>query len=100
MDRTLSETKDRTTRIESDVTSWQAAMADGSAKLEEVRREVAGQKAQLSDCCPKLKKDSADLQRKLAKLNVGVPRERETYGANPSYAAENATDLGADSDFE
>jgi chromosome segregation ATPase len=64
----LAETKERTSRIESDVTSLRVAMADGNAKLEEVRREVAGQKAQLSDCCPKVKKDLTDLQQELATL--------------------------------
>jgi hypothetical protein len=48
-------------------------MADGRAKLDEVRREVAGQKAQLSDCSPKVKKDLANLERELATLK-GVMR--------------------------
>jgi hypothetical protein len=38
-------------------------LAEGSAKIEEVRREVAGQKAQLSDYCPKVKNDLTNLER-------------------------------------
>jgi hypothetical protein len=43
-------------------------MADGGAKVEEVRREVAGLKAQLSECCRKGKKDLTNLEQELAKL--------------------------------
>jgi hypothetical protein len=43
-------------------------MADGSARVEEVRREVVGLKAELPDCCPKAKKDLANLEHELAKL--------------------------------
>jgi chromosome segregation ATPase len=64
----LAETKDRISRVESDVAGLRAAMADGSAKPEEVRREVAGQKAQLSNYCPKVKNDLANLERELATL--------------------------------
>jgi predicted nucleic acid-binding Zn-ribbon protein len=64
----LAETKDRTSRVESDVAGLREAMADGSAKVEEVRREVVGVKAQLWDCCPKVKHDLANLERELAKL--------------------------------
>jgi hypothetical protein len=190
----LAEAKDRTSRVESDVTSLRAAMADNSEKVEEVRPEVAGLKAQFSDYCPKVNQDSANLERELATLkeemratkpkaeplapptaDVTVPAapassapakpapklapvkvspppappkrgkqfppsvkkggqfevpdririiahltrecggnvqdrrivdvtsacfENETYGANPSYSEENATDLGADLYFQ
>jgi hypothetical protein len=45
----LAETKDRTSRVESDAAGLCATMADGSPKVEEVRREVAGLKAELLD---------------------------------------------------
>jgi hypothetical protein len=44
-------------------------MAHESAKVEEIGREVAGLKAQLSNCCPKVKKDLANLERELPELN-------------------------------
>jgi hypothetical protein len=47
----LAETKDRTSRVESCVAGLRAA------KAEEVPRKVAGLEAELSDCCPKVKKD-------------------------------------------
>jgi uncharacterized protein involved in exopolysaccharide biosynthesis len=62
------ETMDRTSRVESDVAGQRAAIADGSTKVEEVQREVAGLKAQVSDC-PKVKHDLANLERELATLN-------------------------------
>jgi hypothetical protein len=45
----LAETKDRTSRVESDVAGLRIAMTDGSAKIEEVWREVAGLKVRLRD---------------------------------------------------
>jgi hypothetical protein len=42
-------------------------MADGRAKVEEVLREVAGLKAQLSDRLPKVNQDWANLGQELAK---------------------------------
>jgi hypothetical protein len=68
----LAETKDRTTRVESDVAGLRAAMADGNTKVEEVRREAAGLKAELSDCCPKVNKDLTSLERELAKLKEEI----------------------------
>jgi hypothetical protein len=47
-------------------------MADGGAKVEEVWREVSGLKAQLSDCCPKVKKDLTNLEQELAKLKEEI----------------------------
>jgi hypothetical protein len=64
----LAETKDQTSRIESDVTGLRAAMTDGGAKGEEIEREVAGLKAQFSNCCPIMKNDITNLDQKLAKL--------------------------------
>jgi hypothetical protein len=61
----LAETKDRTSRVESDVAGLRAATADGSAKVKDARRKVAGLKAELSDCCPKLKKDLANLKEEI-----------------------------------
>jgi hypothetical protein len=49
-------------------------MTDGSAKFEEVRREVAGLKAQLSDCCPELNQDMTNLERELVNLAEGTVR--------------------------
>jgi cell division protein FtsB len=63
-----TETKDRTSRVESDVAGLRAAMADWSAKVEEVRREVPRLKVQLSDCCPKVKRDLTNLEQEVAKL--------------------------------
>jgi chromosome segregation ATPase len=57
-------------------------MADGSAKPEEVRREVAGLKAQLSDC-PKVKHDLANLERELATLKEEM---RELRGLKVAMA--------------
>jgi hypothetical protein len=62
------EMKDRMSRVESVVTGLRAAMADNGAKVEEVRREVAGVTAQLSDCCLKLKNDIRNLEQELATL--------------------------------
>jgi hypothetical protein len=42
-------------------------MADGSAKIKEAQREVAGLKAELRDCCPEVKKGTASLEQELAK---------------------------------
>jgi chromosome segregation ATPase len=64
----LAETTDRTSRVESDLAGLRAAMADGSAKVEEVPGEVAGWKAQLSHCCPKVNQDLTNLARELAAL--------------------------------
>jgi hypothetical protein len=43
-------------------------MTDGSVKIEEVRRELVGLKVQLVDCCPKVKKDLANLEHEPANL--------------------------------
>jgi hypothetical protein len=58
----LAETKDQTTRIEFDVAGLRAAMADDTRNVGEVQREVTGLKAELWDCCPKVKKDLAILR--------------------------------------
>jgi chromosome segregation ATPase len=63
----LAEMKDRTSRVESDVTGLRAAMADGSTKVEEVRRAVARLKAHVSDC-PKVNQELANLEGELATL--------------------------------
>jgi chromosome segregation ATPase len=63
----LAETKDRTSRVESDVTGLRVAMGDRGTKVEEVRREVAGLKAQLS-AWSKVKKEMRNLQQEFAKL--------------------------------
>jgi hypothetical protein len=46
----LAETKDQTSRVESDVAGLRAAMVDGGARVEEVRQKNARLKAELSDC--------------------------------------------------
>jgi uncharacterized coiled-coil DUF342 family protein len=43
-------------------------MADGNAKVDEVRREVASLKVEFSECCPKVKKDLTKLEQEFAKL--------------------------------
>jgi predicted nucleic acid-binding Zn-ribbon protein len=53
----LEETKDRISRIESDVAGLRAAMTNSSAKIEEVQRDVASQKAQPFDCWSKVKQN-------------------------------------------
>jgi chromosome segregation ATPase len=57
-------------------------MVDGSAKVDEVQREVAGQKAQVWDC-PKMKHDLANLERELAKLEEEM---RELRGLETAMA--------------
>jgi hypothetical protein len=47
-------------------------MADNSAKVEEVRREGAGLKAQPSECRPNVKKDLTNLKQELAKLKEEI----------------------------
>jgi hypothetical protein len=53
----LAETKDRMSRVESDVAGLRAAMADSGGKV----GEVTGLKAQLSDW-PKVKKEMMNLK--------------------------------------
>jgi hypothetical protein len=81
----LVETKDRTSRVESDVAGLRAVMADGGSKAEEVRREVAGQTAQFSNCCPKVKHDLANLEREPATLKEEM---RELRGPKAAMADE------------
>jgi hypothetical protein len=50
-------------QVESDVPGLRAAITDGGTKVQEVRREVAGLKAELSDCCT-----DVNLEQELAKL--------------------------------
>jgi hypothetical protein len=64
----LAEMKDRTARVESDVAGLRAGMTDGSAKVEELGREVVGLKARPSNCCLKVKKDMTNLERELGIL--------------------------------
>jgi hypothetical protein len=47
----LADTTDRPSQTESDVLAMRAAMADGNAKVEEIRREVMDLKVQLLECC-------------------------------------------------
>jgi hypothetical protein len=70
--RGLAETTDRTCRLESDIGGLRAAVTNGSTKVEEVRREVTGVKAQLSDCCPKIQNDFTNMERELAKLKEEI----------------------------
>jgi hypothetical protein len=64
----LAETRVRTSRVESGAAGPQAAMAEDRRMVEEVRQEVAGLKAELSDCCQKVKSDLTNLEQELAKL--------------------------------
>jgi hypothetical protein len=43
-----------------------------SAKVGEVQRKVLGLKSQLSDCCPKVKKDLTNLTPELARLKEEI----------------------------
>jgi chromosome segregation ATPase len=79
----LAGTTDRTSRVESDVAGLREGMADGSAKVEEVRREVAGLNAQLSDDCPNLNQDLRNLERELATLKEEM---RELGGLKAAMA--------------
>jgi predicted nucleic acid-binding Zn-ribbon protein len=79
----LAETVDLASRVESDVAGLREAMADGSAKVEEVQREFAGPKAQASGC-PKVKHDLANLERELATLKGEM---RELRGLKAATAA-------------
>jgi hypothetical protein len=84
----LAESKDRTSRAESVVAGLRAAMADGSAKVEEVRRKVAGLKAELSGCCPKVNQHLTNLEQELAKLK----EEIRTMNPEPELIAPPAVD--------
>jgi uncharacterized coiled-coil DUF342 family protein len=64
-------------------------MTDRSAKFEEIRREAVGLKAQLSQCCPRVNRDLANLERELAKLE----KEIRTYKPKPEVFAPPAADL-------
>jgi DNA repair exonuclease SbcCD ATPase subunit len=77
----LAETKDDTSRVESEVASLRAAM------FEEVRRETSRLKAQLSDCCPKAKKDLTNLEQELLELKDEIGEVRQIRTA--CHAAEN-----------
>jgi hypothetical protein len=61
-------------------------MADWSANVEEVRREIAGLKVQLSDCCPKVKRDLTNLEQEVAKLKeeTGAMRPKPEPLAPPA----------------
>jgi phage shock protein A len=86
----LAEAKDRTSQVESDVAVLRAPMADGSARVEEFRREVAGLKAELWDCCPKAKKDLTNLEQELAKVKEEIRAMRpipELLAPAAAYAA-------------
>jgi hypothetical protein len=74
----LAKTTDRTSWVESEVVGLRAAMADGSAKAEEVRRGIAGLKAEISDCCPKVAKDLPNRERELAKLKEEIITMKQT----------------------
>jgi hypothetical protein len=47
-------------------------MADGSAKVEEVQREVVGLKAEFSNCCLKMNQDLTNLEEELAELKEEI----------------------------
>jgi hypothetical protein len=55
--------------------------------FEEVRREASGLKAQLSDCCPKAKKDLTNLEQELIELKDEIGAVRQIRTA--CHAAEN-----------
>jgi uncharacterized coiled-coil DUF342 family protein len=80
-----AEAKDLASRVESEVADLRA-MADGSSRIEEVRREAAGLKAELSDCRPKVNRDLTKLERQLAKV-------KEEMGAVRPHATMPATDI-------
>jgi hypothetical protein len=63
-------------------------VTDESAIVGEIQREVAGVKAQLSDCCPKMKKDLTNLERELAKLKAEIRATRPKTGPLPPPAAD------------
>jgi predicted exporter len=61
-------------------------MVNNSAKVEEVQREVAGLKAQLSDWCPKMKRELTNLKQNLAKLK-GEMRAMNLKAESPAPTA-------------
>jgi hypothetical protein len=67
-----SETKDRTSWAQPNIVGLRTPIADGSAKVEEVRREIAGLIAQPLDCCPKVNQDLTNPEQELAKLKEGM----------------------------
>jgi hypothetical protein len=60
-------------------------------KVEEVRREVAGLKKQLSDCCPKVKKELTNLEQGHAKLK----QEKRTMKPKPELLSAPAAVAGS-----
>jgi septal ring factor EnvC (AmiA/AmiB activator) len=77
------ETKDRTSRVESDVAALRAVMAAGSAKVEEVLREVAGLTVQLSGYCSKGSQNLTNPEQELSNLK----EEMRAMKANVTKAA-------------
>jgi chromosome segregation ATPase len=77
----LAETKDRKSRVQSDVVGLREGMADDNATVEEVQRQVAGLKAQVSECRPNVKKDLANLEPELAKLKEEMQKLRGVKAA-------------------
>jgi cell division protein FtsB len=71
------------------VSGLRETVADGSAKVEEVRREVVALRAPLSECCPKVKKELTNLQQEHAKLK----REIKGLRPEPEPLAPPAADL-------
>jgi chromosome segregation ATPase len=76
----LAEGKGWSSLVESAVAGLRAAMADGSANVEEAQWKVAHLKAQLSDCWPKINQDLKNLKRELGKLK-GEMRELRVHKA-------------------
>jgi hypothetical protein len=72
------ETKDRTSWAEPHMAGLRTAIADGSAKGEEVQREAAGLIAQPWDGCPKVNQDLTNPEQELAKSKEGI-RELLVY---------------------
>jgi hypothetical protein len=68
----LAETKDWTSRVESEVAGLRTAMVDGSAKVKEVHREVVSLKAGNLDCRLEAKKDLPKLEQELAKVKQQI----------------------------
>jgi septal ring factor EnvC (AmiA/AmiB activator) len=63
-------------------------MADGSAKVEDVRREVASLKVHLSDRCSKLNRNLTNLERELMKLKEEMRAMRANAAKSIDAAAE------------
>jgi chromosome segregation ATPase len=66
------ETNVRMSWAEPHISGLGTAITDGSAKVDEVRREFASLTSRQWDCCPKVNQDLTNPEQELAKLKEGM----------------------------